>query len=171
MDGVFIHSTPVLMAILRSRMLLGTHKVIRGDELDEALRRGTVKDSECRTFFVKWQHESLAFSLSRLKPKPRDVRAVLGFTDPSDNMVHDAAYPCVVGRQVPITALSLRVVVVNEDDLPGAGTTIQEVMRLIDGTGAKGRGFSFFWTDSDGIRDERVIDAKFKEAVLHGVLS
>jgi len=173
MDGVFVHSTSVLMAILRSGQLLGRHKMLQGEELDRAIREGAVRDSDCETFFVQWQHDSMAHSLSRLGArKPDDIRAVLVFKDPKGRMEKEGegAYPCVAGRNVPLDTLSLRAVIVVEEDLNACGVTYQEISRLIDQCGAKGAIFAFYWTDADGIRDEWTIDAKLKEATAHGCL-
>ena len=165
MTGIFVHSTPHTLAILKSGHFIGGSKV--GAKLG---KEAAAAEGKQTTLFVEWKVNDLGHSLSRLKYVPGDVRGVFVFTDTTGKIERGMGYPALPGALSPLTSISFRALVFNTDDMVKAGATmgtnIEPYVRRLKG----GPIFSYFPEDTADFNEVR-IEAILKEASLNGSLT
>ena len=129
MSGVYIHSTKAIKAILKSGHFLGTTKEMQTTGL--SAKELGISDDKLHTLFVEWRVGNVAQSVSRITAPKGDLRGVMVFTDPDGNLGKVGAYPALIGAKVPLTKLSLRGLLVSEEDMEALGQTWDALRVLV----------------------------------------
>jgi hypothetical protein len=166
MSGVYIHSTSAIRAILKSGSFLGTTKEMQktGASAEEL----GIPDEKLHTLFVQWRVGNVAESVSRITASKGDLRGVMVFTDPDGNMAEAGGYPALIGAKVSLAKLSLRGLLVSEEDMKAQGQTWEALRVLVRPYAAQI--FAFDAEAIDTIKDGRYINQYLLSAANSGAL-
>jgi hypothetical protein len=164
MSGIYIHSTSAVRAILKSGQFHGTTKEMQ--QTGASAEQLKLKDNELHTLFVEWRKGELAQSVSRIAAPKGDIRGVLVFKDPKQIMREYAGYPAVFGAKVPLTQLSLRGVLVAEEDLNALKMTWNDLRVLV--RPFVGKTFAFDQQPISTIKDGKFISEFLLSATNSG---
>ncbi len=129
MSGVYVHSTSAIRAILKSGQFLGTNKQMQ--KTGASAKDLGISDDKLHTLFVEWRVNNVAESVSRIAASKGDLRGAMVFTDPSGNMREAGGYPALIGAKVPLTKLSLRGILVAEEDMKDQDETWEKLRVLV----------------------------------------
>jgi hypothetical protein len=114
-----------------------------------------VDDDQLHTLFVEWRKGDIANSVSRIASPKGDIRGVLVFKDPQGKMGVFNEFPAIFGAKVPLTDLSLRGIVVAEEDMALMSMTWERLRALV--RPFAGKTFAFDVEKVSKIKDGRYI--------------
>jgi len=166
MSGVYIHSTSAIRAILKSGNFLGTTKEMQ--KTGASAKDLGIPDEKLHTLFVQWRVDNVAESVSRIASSKGDLRGVMVFTDPDGNMAQAGGYPALIGAKVPLTKLSLRGLLVSEEDMKSQGQTWDALRVLVRPYATQV--FAFDAEAIDTIKDGRYVNQYLLSAANSGAL-
>ena len=166
MSGVYVHSTSAIRAILKSGQFLGTNKQMQ--KMGASAKDLKIADDKLHTLFVEWRVNNVAESVSRIGGPKGDLRGAMVFTDPRGNMAEAGGYPALIGAKVPLTALSLRGILVSEEDMKAQGDTWEKLRVLVRPFASST--FAFDVEAVETIKDGRYIGEYLLSAANSGAL-
>lgn len=164
MSGVYIHSTSAVHAILRSGEFLGTTKEMQ--KTGASASELGLRDDQLHTLFVEWREGNVAESVSRIGATKGDLRGVLVFKDPQHILGQVGGYPAAIGAKVPLTNLSLRGILVAEEDMNATDKSAPSLLTLVRPYAA--RTFAFDMQPVATIKDGRFINEFLLSALNSG---
>ena len=166
MSGVYIHSTSAVRAILKSGHFLGTNKLMQ--QTGSSAKELKIDDADLHTLFVQWRVDNVAESVSRIGGAKGDLRGAMVFTDPGGHLRDAGGYPALLGAKVPLTRLSLRGILVAEEDMKTQGETWEKLRVLVRPYAAST--FAFDVEAVNTIKDGRYIGEYLLSAANSGAL-
>lgn len=166
MSGVYVHSTSAIRAILKSGQFLGTNKQMQ--KMGASAKDLKIPDAQLHTLFVEWRVDNVAESVSRIAGSKGDLRGAMVFTDPNGNMGKAGGYPALIGAKVPLTKLSLRGILVSEEDMKAQDDTWEKLRVLVRPYAAST--FAFDVEAVETIKDGRYIGEYLLSAANSGAL-
>jgi hypothetical protein len=159
MSGIYIHSTASTIEILKSGIFLGS------DKASAKLGKGAPVNNPT-TLFVEWKKGNIKESVSRIKPSSGCSRGILVFKDPQQKLDTSGKYPALPGANMPLSSLSLRALIVSQEDLEAKNLLYGNIEPML--RNFKGNTFGFYPEDFNDGEIKESIDRILTDAMLHG---